>query len=61
VLFSRPSADDEWPDQRCATGVGQLDAMLGGGIPLGTATLVLGASGCRKDEPRSALSVAIVR
>jgi circadian clock protein KaiC len=48
VLLARPSADDEWPDQRCATGVNQLDAMLGGGIPRGTATLVLGFSGSGK-------------
>jgi circadian clock protein KaiC len=48
VLLARPSAHDEWPDERCATGVGQLDAMLCGGIPRGTATLVLGASGAGK-------------
>ena len=48
ALLARPSADDEWPDERCATGVDQLDAMLGGGIPRGTATLVLGASGAGK-------------
>jgi circadian clock protein KaiC len=48
VLLARPSAHDEWPDERCATGVSQLDAMLGGGIPRGTATLVLGASGAGK-------------
>src|ERR1700740_3214679 len=48
VLLARPSADDQWPDQRCTTGVSQLDAMLGGGIPRGTTTLVLGASGSGK-------------
>ena len=48
VLLARPSAHDEWPDRRCATGVAELDAMLGGGIPRGTATLVLGASGAGK-------------
>jgi circadian clock protein KaiC len=48
ALLARPSADDQWPDERCATGVNQLDAMLGGGIPRGTATLVLGASGSGK-------------
>jgi len=48
ALLARPSADDEWPDERCATGVSQLDAMLGRGIPRGTATLVLGASGAGK-------------
>lgn len=45
ALLARPSADEEWSDERCATGVNQLDAMLGGGIPRGTTTLVLGASG----------------
>ena len=63
VLLARPSADDRWPDERYATGVAQLDAMLGGGIPRGTTTLVLGASGsgktnsdcifCRNPPPRS--------
>jgi circadian clock protein KaiC len=48
ALLARPSADEEWPDARCAIGVDELDAMLGGGIPRGTATLVLGASGSGK-------------
>jgi circadian clock protein KaiC len=48
ALLARPSADDQWPNERCATGVNELDAMLGGGIPRGTATLVLGASGSGK-------------
>jgi circadian clock protein KaiC len=48
VLLARPSVDDQWADERCATGVNQLDAMLGGGIPRGTTTLVLGASGAGK-------------
>jgi circadian clock protein KaiC len=48
ALLARPTTDDEWPDQRCAIGVDQLDAMLGGGIPRGTATLVLGATGAGK-------------
>jgi len=48
ALLARPSADDEWPAERCATGVNQFDAMLSGGIPRGTATLVLGASGAGK-------------
>src|SRR6266851_1465888 len=48
ALLARPSADDQWPDERCATGVNQLDAMLNGGMPRGTATLVLGASGAGK-------------
>src|SRR6266478_4297589 len=48
ALLARPSAADQWPDERCVTGVNQLDAMLGGGIPRSTATLVLGASGSGK-------------
>jgi circadian clock protein KaiC len=48
VLLARPSANDQWSDERCAVGVHQLDAMIGGGIPRGTTTLVLGASGSGK-------------
>jgi circadian clock protein KaiC len=48
ALLARPSADDEWSGERYATGVNQLDAMLGAGIPRGTTTLVLGASGSGK-------------
>ena len=48
ALLARPSGDDQWPNERCATGVDQLDKMLGGGIPRGTTTLVLGASGSGK-------------
>ncbi len=48
ALLARPSADDQWPEERCAVGVHQLDAMIGGGIPRGTTTLVLGASGSGK-------------
>jgi circadian clock protein KaiC len=48
ALFARPSGDDQWLDERCATGVNELDNMIGGGIPRGTTTLVLGASGSGK-------------
>ncbi len=48
ALLARPSGDDQWPDERCATGIEQFDKMLGGGIPRGTTTLVLGASGSGK-------------
>ncbi|MGA7868052.1 MAG: ATPase domain-containing protein [Stellaceae bacterium] len=48
ALLARPTADDDWPDGRCNVGIDQLDAMLGGGVPRGTATLVLGASGTGK-------------
>jgi circadian clock protein KaiC len=48
ALLARPSAHDEWSDERCTTGISQLDTMVGGGIHGGTATLVLGASGLGK-------------
>jgi circadian clock protein KaiC len=48
ALLARPSAADQWSEERCAFGVHQLDAMIGGGIPRGTTTLVLGASGSGK-------------
>lgn len=48
ALLARPSTADACPDERCAMGVDRLDAMLGGGIPRGTTTLVLGASGAGK-------------
>ena len=48
ALFARPSGVDQWPDERCATGVHQLDKMIGGGTPRGTTTLLLGASGVGK-------------
>ena len=48
ALLARPSSDDQWSDERCATGVDQLDKMISGGIPRGTTTLVLGASGTGK-------------
>ena len=47
-LFARPSGDDQWPDERCGIGVNGLDDIIGGGIPRGTTTLVLGASGSGK-------------
>jgi circadian clock protein KaiC len=46
--LARPTGDAESPDERCPSGVAELDAMLGGGIPRGTTTLVLGASGTGK-------------
>jgi circadian clock protein KaiC len=44
----RPSQDDKGSDRRLSVGVPTLDAMLGGGLPSGTTTLVLGASGTGK-------------
>jgi circadian clock protein KaiC len=48
ALLARPTRDDECPDERCPSGVVELDRMLGGGIPRGTTTLVLGPSGSGK-------------
>jgi circadian clock protein KaiC len=48
ALMARPTGDDECPDERCPSGVAALDRMLGGGIPRGTTTLVLGATGSGK-------------
>jgi circadian clock protein KaiC len=48
ALLGRPTRDDECPNERCPSGVVELDRMLGGGIPRGTTTLVLGASGSGK-------------
>jgi circadian clock protein KaiC len=48
ALLASPTGDDECPDERGPSGVAEFDAMLGGGIPLGTTTLVLGASGSGK-------------
>ena len=48
AMLARPTGDDECPDERCPSGVVELDRMLGGGIPRGTTTLVLGPSGTGK-------------
>jgi circadian clock protein KaiC len=61
ALLARPSAVDQWPDERCATGVNQLDGMIGGGIPqhhnrarrLGFGKTSLGLHFPRNRPPRS--------
>jgi circadian clock protein KaiC len=45
ALLARPSAEDSCREERVTTGVPQLDAMLGGGLPCGTTTLLVGPSG----------------
>ncbi len=48
TLHERPSQADKGSDRRLSVGVPTLDAMLGGGLPAGTTTLLLGASGTGK-------------
>lgn len=49
ALFARPT-HAERNDSGCklSTGLAQLDAMLGGGLPRASSTLLVGASGCGK-------------
>ncbi|MEA3107209.1 MAG: circadian clock protein KaiC [Gammaproteobacteria bacterium] len=48
AVLAEPSAADHGGTERVATGVAQLDAMLGGGLPSGSPTLLLGPSGTGK-------------
>ena len=48
ALHERPSQPDKGSDRRLSVGVPSVDAMLGGGLPVGTTTLVLGATGTGK-------------
>ena len=48
TLHERPLQPDKGSDRRLSVGVGSVDAMLGGGLPTGTTTLVLGATGTGK-------------
>ncbi len=48
TLHERPSQADKGSDRRLSVGVRSVDAMLGGGLPAGTTTLLLGASGTGK-------------
>jgi circadian clock protein KaiC len=48
ALLSRPSREDDCLGEKVSTGLQPLDAMLGGGIPCATTTLLLGPSGVGK-------------
>ncbi len=48
MLHERPSQQDSGSDRRLSVGVATVDAMLGGGLPAGTTTLLLGAAGTGK-------------
>jgi circadian clock protein KaiC len=48
TLHERPSQPDKGSDRRLSVGVRSVDGMLGGGLPVGTTTLVLGATGTGK-------------
>ena len=48
ALHERPSQPDKGSDRRLSVGVPSVDAMLGDGLPAGTTTLVLGATGTGK-------------
>ncbi|MDQ2911291.1 MAG: AAA family ATPase [Actinomycetota bacterium] len=39
---------EEWPDERAAFGISEIDKMIGGGLPAASATLVAGPSGAGK-------------
>lgn len=52
-VFPRLVAAEHRPpplDERLASGIGELDALLGGGIERGTSTLVVGAAGTGKSS-----------
>lgn len=48
MLLAEPSRPDESGAERVASGVGQLDMMLGGGFPAGSTTMLMGPSGVGK-------------
>lgn len=48
ALLARPSRPDRSGTETVSTGVGQLDAMLGGGLPVASTTMVMGPSGVGK-------------
>ena len=64
ALLARPSRPDHGGTERVPSGVDRLDAMLGGGLPAGSTTMLMGPSGvgkttlglqflarCSEDEP----------
>jgi circadian clock protein KaiC len=48
AVYGRPSHRTEPPQERLATGIDALDAMLGGGLPAATTTAIFGPSGTGK-------------
>lgn len=48
ALYEKPSQEDGFDGERTATGIEELDVMLGGGVRSGTTTLLLGPSGSGK-------------
>ena len=48
ALLARPSRSDPGSDGRVGSGVGQLDTMMGGGVPRASTTMVMGPSGTGK-------------
>lgn len=48
ALLARPSQPDQTAVERVSTGVDQLDAMLGGGLPAASTTMAVGPSGVGK-------------
>jgi circadian clock protein KaiC len=48
ALLARPSIDEGATADKISTGVDELDVMMGGGIGVGTTTMVLGPSGVGK-------------
>ena len=48
TLLTRPSQPDQSGTETVSTGVDQLDAMLGGGLPAASTTMVMGPSGAGK-------------
>ncbi|HWL83713.1 MAG TPA: ATPase domain-containing protein [Roseomonas sp.] len=48
ALLAHPSVPDEPSDARTTSGIGSLDGLLGGGLPVGSVTLLAGRSGTGK-------------
>nr|WP_246329392.1 ATPase domain-containing protein [Chthonobacter rhizosphaerae] len=54
-------APDDPEDRRVSTGIGDLDRMVGGGLPVGSSTLVIGASGTGKTSMALAFAAEATR
>ena len=48
ALLARPSRPDRGAEGRVSSGIEQLDAMLGGGLPEASTSMVMGPSGTGK-------------